>query len=423
MTGPAAEIEVRADRRLCTAKTVVPLLILALWVQGLVDLVSGHPFLTSWVASVVLALLWGTIAMLCGRPLAPLRSAGAIAIVGWSGMTFFTALSALVGGANSYAVAVVCAQTGNLLLLALIGSSRFTRKDLLTLNRRILRIGAASCLLALVAFIPQLLDVKQIVADPQNWNPGLWYVLDRGVALRLTGLVGDPNFFALYATLPLALAIFELRSRWRILIGGLVLLVCLLTLSRSFAAAGAVTGLLWLARHAWMRRFPIKLAIGIMALVVGSVGLLAVFQSWRSFALERWQLASDESRFNVWSRLRWTDDGWIFGRGVGASREQLGRYAHNTFIDMSYDVGFAGLSCWLLFLLAVSVVAWIHLRSDDGLGPWAIAWFVGMVMLTTFSLGFNPYLVVVGGVLVAAHARLSSRSRRADILALQPPVD
>jgi O-antigen ligase len=384
----------------------VVLLLGSLWIHGLGDILRLGliaPWTVALPASICLLLLdWGG-----GRPFMSPAGSRLGAGISLAGLTVLGLLSAFGSMDGAYGLAVVIAMASELALFLLLSSLVWTPAELTRLNRLVHSVGVIACALSVLAFLAVMPRLPAIVATPAAWSPRFGYVLDRGSTLRLVGLVGDPNFFALFSALPLMIGI-GLRGRWRWLGTALISFAVLLTFSRSFAAALFVVLISYgvaisLRSRTGLRRALLGAAVGAAL----TVGVLQV-EPLRETIEYRIERVGAESRFNIWRMLSFSEETLLRGEGIGAARERLGFYSHNTFIDFAFDTGLFGLLSFLSFVAFVSAAGVSNARGSPELRPWLLGWFVLVLMLNTFSLGFNPLVVSWAGVLCSPVTRQNS---------------
>lgn len=300
----------------------------------------------------------------------------------------------------------------NILILWLVGSSVGLIKDINRLNKLVFFMGVGVAGLSVVFFLWKAYSYSAIIANPDLLNPPLIYEVGRKGVLRLKGFAGDPNFYSLWMVVSLLCGFTlskSIRSFWRwfgILVIGVSLL---LAMSRGFALAfvGAILflGFIWIIKRYWkrgeVRQYVKPLVVGGVFLFVLAFIPLPFFDgSVGQMVLERFRLGAG-NRWELWSTvLNEEGQNFLIGSGLrGVEAVLSGRYSHNSYLDLIVETGIIGLFLWGLFIVLVSLRA-IRLMRIRAILPWIHSWFITLIFLVGFSLIYNPFLWLLGAVIL-----------------------
>lgn len=179
-------------------------------------------------------------------------------------------------------------------------------------------------------------------------------------------VVGDPNYFTLSAVLciPLAFALMqERRPRWLRPFAATCLILMILAVTVA-ASRGGFLGLLsaflfvlWRSRQR-ARNFVILACLIVPLSIVAPISPLA-----RLISPTRSDAEAEDSRYVLWSAgLRMFQENWLTGVGVGNFKPLAPAYqepgktvkaiAHNTYIQVSAELGIVGLALFVGVLAA-----------------------------------------------------------------------
>ncbi len=218
--------------------------------------------------------------------------------------------------------------------------------------------------------------------------------------VRAAGLAGDPNFFAMsgLAALPVAAVYWPAaRPGWKKLMLAGVLLVLILSIvagaSRGVTAAGALGAVLFLALVGKGRRKRF--------LVVAAVALgLALMVIPRAYFARLFVTGDRSAAYRVEQReaaLQAVTRAPVFGGGAGLHVLQTSgffQYIHNTYLQVSAEIGLPGLVLFLAVLLASIAAAAAAFRrarasgTDTGI---PLALLVSLVCYLVFFFFFSYY--------------------------------
>lgn len=180
------------------------------------------------------------------------------------------------------------------------------------------------------------------------------YELDRGM-YRLIGTIIDPNIYCLYAIIPFAYFIKNLRKPLWYIVGFLTLFSVFLTSSRG----GAIGLLVFVFAYLFYHRNKIK-PIHIVLLVIGSIGvhlvLINTVTIYADFVNRFLDLFTEElnsdagsGRLGIWMNgLKLFKENIIFGIGLNNFRTlnflifNDSHYPHNTFLEILIETGIIG---------------------------------------------------------------------------------
>lgn len=220
---------------------------------------------------------------------------------------------------------------------------------------------------------------------------------------RAGGPIGDPNDFAFFlvAAIPLALVLRgSARRPWVYDVAtGAMLVTLALTLSR-----GALVGLVaMLLVGVLMRLVPLR-TLGIGLVVSGTLAAVvagAVPDLLRT-SLEQKSVVADDNvgeRLDLWQAASaMTMESPVLGLGPGSFalfhqdyQDRLPRdithdldVAHNTYLEVSSELGFVGLAVWLALLATGALAAWAGVRRRDPLAGGVLLALVGLAVASAF---------------------------------------
>lgn len=299
----------------------------------------------------------------------------------------------------------------DLALFWIIGGAKNTKHDLHRLNCTVFTIGVIVSVLTLALYflaltenpalpIIERLNISEIVGE-----------VDRGRTIRIRGFSGDPNFFALYLSLPffcgftanirilkkflgiflISLTFFFTYSRG--------LFVCLISSTLLLAFFSRHTKYTYL-RHALL---PI-IAFSAFVLMI----ILPPFASFRPMAWQtsRFNLVSIHSipRISSWSILLtkfhhiWHA---LIGFGLRSAENTLGIFSHNTYIDLLFDTGIFGSLLWMIFMFSVFRKIRITINENPDILPWIHSLILILFSFLFYSLLHNPILWTVSAVIMS----------------------
>lgn len=316
-------------------------------------------------------------------------------------LAFFVAilLATVVHNNGSVGMAVVGRYVGFLAVLAVLVD---TMRGGLAPSR-VARVYVASCAVAAVCGILTFA-----------------FALDR----RVGGPVADPNDFAFFlvAAIPLAVALrVGARRPWAYdLAAGLMLVAALGTLSR-----GALVGLATMVVVATVTRVVSLRAVAIGA--VGAATLVAVavgaFPDLVDVSLHQKSVVADQNvseRIGLWRAAgEMTLENPVTGLGPGSFslfhqdyRDRLPDdvthkldVAHNTYLEISAELGLVGLAVWLALLVTAAISAWARWSRDHhhvAAGVFVAVFGAGASAVFVTEQYFLPLwlLVALGGALL-----------------------
>ncbi len=228
-----------------------------------------------------------------------------------------------------------------------------------------------------------------------------------GVDRRVGGPIGDPGDFGFFliTAVPFALALRRTgrnpRRTWPYDLSALIVLVAIAgTFSR-----GAMLGVIAMAGFALVARMVrLRAAIGI-GLVLGTAlsFTVAAFPDLVSVSLQQKEYVAGQNvdeRLQLWQAAGdMTLENPVLGRGPGSfalyHRDYVGAMpadinhrldvAHNTYLEVSSELGFVGLAVFLFMMGAAFIGAWSGWkRKRDPLAAAVCAALVGTMVASTF---------------------------------------
>jgi O-antigen ligase len=299
-------------------------------------------------------------------------------------------------------------------LMLILGISRLSDRELKLLRTCVMLGGAALAAVSAVQYFAGTLEL----VDPTEESLG-----------RLGGGLGDrhidPNLLAVSLLLPIACALGE-SQRARTRVGrltaygalGLMILVILLSQSRSGLLALAALLIVATARLDLDRRLLVGAVLAVLAVVVvtSSEVLDALLARFRLDSLERGSGRSDLLAMGLESLSRH----WAYGSGPGTFRvtyRVLGLFgtdrlieadAHNLYLQVAVEMGLPGLA----LLLAALVSLWMRLaRAAPTAGPIPPGLMQGVLLSFSIAAAFLPvwrlklFWMMLGlAMMVAGHA-------------------
>lgn len=263
-------------------------------------------------------------------------------------------------------------------------------------------------------------------------NPS-WFVNISGITvLRAIGTFPDPHMLAYFLGMstPIQVAyVFECKNKYLWAFPILSFLVLLLTFSRG-SYVGLAGVVFWLAYYVW-KRYPEKrqrLAVGAILIFVLSSFLPPVRDRFASI-LDVYE-GSNKGRLEIWDEaVVITLSNPVFGVGLGnyantvrpESKYREPIYAHNTYLDLSSEIGFPGAIVWILIMLwgvypLLSKEGYTEekslLKNYNFAAALGILWFALHCLFETPI--FSPQILPLILVLIAYRAYYSDRTRFAD---------
>ncbi|WP_460835852.1 O-antigen ligase family protein [Nocardioides hungaricus] len=220
---------------------------------------------------------------------------------------------------------------------------------------------------------------------------------------RVGGPIGDPNDFGFFllAAVPLAVGLRPTaRRRWLYDLAVALLIVAILgTLSRGallgVVAAGAVALVAGMVRLRAVAGIGVLAAAATAAVVVAVPGLVTLSLSQKGYVADQ----NVDERLGLWqAAAQMTLERPLLGQGPGAFAQEQARYltappmdvtrpldvAHNTWLEISSELGLLGLAAFAAILVAAYLQARRAHRAGDPLGAGVCAALVGCAVAATF---------------------------------------
>lgn len=267
------------------------------------------------------------------------------------------------------------------------------------LNRAIVAVGVLVSLVGLALYGWAMSRYQTIVNNPQLWEPNHVYELGKGGEIRLEFFATDPNFYAIYLSLPLFATLFsDLEEKYKIICSIIILSNVFLTFSR-----GVVGGLLVALIFTLIVRRT-NLGQIVLSTLSGSVAILLLLWVRGSLA-SRGIAAVLGTRYDLWTGVldSYLNGGLfplLFGYGPRSAEAVLeGRYPHNTYLGILHDAGAVGL----LLLGTVVVVILRDAVSEDHETdrlPWIAAFVLQLSTFLFYSLATSHLFWLTTGVLL-----------------------
>lgn len=252
-------------------------------------------------------------------------------------------------------------------------------------------------------------------------NPS-WLVEINGQALmRAIGLFPDPHMLSFYLGLafPFALARLFFEKKYHFLwlgVSGLLIAVLLLTFSRG-GYLGLLVSLAAFFMLSWRYFMPLTKKFVASGLLLALAILFLV--GWP--VLTRLAASFDLSEGSNLGRLSVWQDSWAIIKfkpiiGVGLGNYSLAvdfndEYrsavtSHNLYLDLWAELGFFGLSAWLLILALAARAAWQKRQDEPAIAFGALAALAYFISHSFFETAiFNPtalaFLMIVLGLATA----------------------
>lgn len=308
------------------------------------------------------------------------------------------------------ALTMLLLQIRNLLLLLITGTLFSHFAEMETLNQRLFWIGGLIAGIAVLMYVPTWFRYPEIIANPSEWKPGVFYELDQGGVLRLIGFAGDPNFYSLWMA-PAFFCGFALPlSLTRLLILSIIGISFALAMSRGFALAFIISTIFLLLARLLLKASSTKyvkrlfVCLLLIAVLVTGLRVFVIYGFW-AFLSKRIELAGQTPRFAMWAHLlSGMEEHWnpFVGAGLrGAQAELGGAYSHNSFFDVLFETGLVGFLIWGFAMGYATLMALKRIRYSVW-WPWIHTWFVLLIMFGGFSLVYNPFPWLLAGILVAS---------------------
>jgi hypothetical protein len=268
--------------------------------------------------------------------------------------------------------------------------------DLSHVNRGIFTVSVAMAVPALACYFIVVRAGNAAVLGPLDET-----VLTTPGVPRLQWFVADPNFFGILLLLGLLSGYHTVTQNSSLAgyAGILVVSVAVLTtLSRSIIGLFFVLTILYVIGVADRGDDASGLLgnarrlIPVIVLVVGSgLVILSLFNPEQ--LLIRLKAGLGSGRLSLWSELAsGVSDHLLTGAGLRASEVVLGRYAHNSYLEILYDTGLVGLLMFLLILTTVAIPAlrkWLR-GTLCSTTPWWLSFVALVPFMFVFSFGYQP---------------------------------
>lgn len=308
-------------------------------------------------------------------------------------------------------------------------------------KRHLLSIGWLLVLLGLVTFV---IGIPQVLSGGE----ALRFYEERSPASLLTGLFANRNSTGLFlvsalamaALLPLPLARpHPAALPVRLGICALLVMGVVLTQSRTALVLCAIPALLGALRALsfWRHtragngqtkpnRFALTV-VGILALgAIGLGGLLSASPGRLGDTLERFDNIG-EARSYIWDDATYSAQRyWPFGSGMGTFDEvfqadeslenlterRAGR-AHNDYIELAIESGFAGLALAAMWLVLMAWLSWKARASQFRWAAWAssaILLAIALQSVTDYPLR-NQTMLAVGAFAILLLAKIAHADR------------
>lgn len=229
-------------------------------------------------------------------------------------------------------------------------------------------------------------------------------------APRAIGLAHDPNFFALWLVPGLMVGLMSsvTRGSWRIAGSALILAAIVLGMSRVVFIAVPLAVFLVLilstlaSRGRRMERMRSSAwAAGGLVLAFAAVVLVVRNVEWAADAArDRYELGTGSriGRLHALQESVRAED-LVVGLGSRSAHATLmGRYSHNTYVDVLVEFGVVGLSVWLAVMAIGGIGLFRGIRLSAEWLPWLGTGIAISVALLGFSLLTHPMLAVVMAV-------------------------
>ena len=280
----------------------------------------------------------------------------------WMGLLFLATLTSTYFRGSLRDLAI---HSGGFFLFLMMVSLVKTKKDFYYLLF-FLMLGLGLLSLYGVIQIFTGVEMKKEWLDVEN-NPD--------VRVRVYSVFGNPNIFAEYLEmlLPLALGLMwaARTDKRKIFYGGLFILGCIalgFTLSRG-GLIGLFAGLCFFIFFVRKRLF----LLGIPALA-GAIYLMPQGLASRISSIFNFADSSTSYRFTIWENTLKVIKDHPLGLGLGhlpfkQTFEQYVRtiptfHAHNTYLEITAELGYFGLLVFLIFLLAIFVLGYKYLLTS-----------------------------------------------------------
>jgi O-antigen ligase len=273
--------------------------------------------------------------------------------------------------------------------------------ELVTLNRRILKLAAGIGVIAIALYVPAILRYEQIALDQSLWMPSVGYYMEHGSVPRLIGLATDPNFYSLWMSIPLMVGV--IYGRRSVLLWLPVALSVLMTLSRTFLVTlvfSSVLIVLTLSLVKVVKISPTRLLIVPAILITILFGYLSLIDiNQRIMYYRTVTITSNERMVYADKILQKISENWnpITGSGLRSTQALLGGdYSHSTYLDILLETGLGGFLLWLVIYGFVGVVSLLQLRK---VGLELIPWYYALISIAfyfvSFSLLYHPFVWMV----------------------------
>ncbi len=291
-------------------------------------------------------------------------------------------------------------------------------------NRIIFITGVVMAAVAVLLFVP-----NADAATERRPFGSIIILFDEFQIPRLTGLINDPNFYAVTALIALfaGLSYRIARANVGVLLGIVVIMASLvLSFSRGgYAAFAAGLGVLVLlavvqrrgslGRNLILKSVILASAFTVTFSLLAPVTLIGDRSVW-DLTRRRFETIEDSPRLTLWRTLVEEPEPdsvsvdtpssgsgafrRIFGNGLRSNEVRLNSYSHSSYLDVSEEMGIGGVVIWGAIAVIVAIVLFRAARADFEVVPWLAAYAVVLLMMGTLSMLFMPYFWLIAAMAV-----------------------
>jgi len=283
----------------------------------------------------------------------------------------------------------------------------------------IVLIALINSIIAIFFYLKALNNIFSIISNPDLWEPGIFYTLDRGI-LRLQGLSDDPNFFFIvnFVGLVFSLSLIDNQKFIKEKIFFLVsLIIILLANILTFSRTGFIILILFLIFFLFINFFKYYKYIPILLILLSS--LIIYFGDIVKSRFISGIETGGSGRLYLWNvALEGFIESPIWGQGGRYTLKVAGNYTHNDILEILSSHGLIGM---MPLIIMYTYLILVFIKMAKKITKYcnyvkSYTFFVNMVLVFLtyllahffFTIFYNPYIWFVIGLLIALNNYIKS---------------